>query len=112
MEPTTTQVANEPLVTPVIVPPKPTKTSYGALIGIIIVTLAIASGAYYLFTARVNELVQITEDQQAAIAALDAQSNSTEPEAIQEDLNAQSPDEFDQELDQAFAQLDASFDTN
>lgn len=112
MEPNTTPVMPEPKVTPVIVPPRPTKTSYGALAGIVIVTLAIAGGAYYLFTARVNELIEITESQQAAIAALDSQSKSTEPEAIQEDLSAQSPDEFDQELDQAFAQLDASFSAN
>jgi|GEM_PF-1322697 len=111
MELNQTPLIPEPKVTPVIVPPPPTKTSYGALIAIFIITAAIASGAYYLFTARVDELVAITEEQQAAIAALDAQSNSTEPEAIQQDLATESPDKFDQELDEAFAQMEASFST-
>jgi hypothetical protein len=109
MEPNKTPMIPVPKVTPVIVPPKPVKSSYGALIAIFVITGAIATGAYYLFNARVDELVAITEKQQAAIAALDAQSDSTEPEAIQQDLAAQSPDEFDQELDEAFAQMEASF---
>lgn len=104
--------SSAPVVTPVIVPPKPTKTSYGALLGILIITGAVAFGAYYFFTARVDELVAITEEQQAAIAALDTQSKSTEPEAIESDLTAQSPDDFDKELDEAFAQMDASFSAN
>jgi hypothetical protein len=101
----------EPVVTPVIVPPKPVKTSYGALFAILAITVAIAGSAYYLFTARVDELLAITEQQQAAIASLDTQSESTEPEAIQSDLSAESPDEFDAELDEAFAEMDASFAT-
>lgn len=109
MEPNQIPAAPAPVVTPVIVPPAPTKTSYGALVGVLIITVAIATGAYYLFNARVDELVAITEQQQAAITALDMQSNSTEPEAIEEDLAAESPDDFDQELDEAFAQLEASF---
>lgn len=111
MEPNHTSMIPEPVVTPVIVPPKPTKTSYGALFAILAITVAIAGSAYYLFTARVDELLAITEQQQAAIAALDTQSESTEPEAIQSDLAAESPDEFDEELDQAFAELNASFAT-
>lgn len=100
-----------PQVTPVIVPPPAPKTSYGALIAIVIITVAIALGAYYLFTMRVDELVRITEEQQATIAALDAQSESTEPEAIEADLAAESPEEFDQEMERAFAALEAAFAT-
>lgn len=98
-----------PTVTPVIVPPPPTKTSYGALFAVLVIVVAVAGGAYYLFNARVDELIAITEEQQAAIAALDAQSKSTDPAAIESDLAAQSPDDFDRELDDAFAQMDASF---
>ncbi len=100
-----------PQVTPVVVPPRPTKTSYGALIGIVVVTAAIATGAYYLFNARVDELVAIAEQQQAAVSSIDTQSESTEPEAIEEDLSAVPPEDFEAELAQAFAQLDASFET-
>ncbi len=100
-----------PQVTPVVVPPPPTKTSYGALIGIVVVTAAIATGAYYLFNARVDELVAIAEEQQAAVTMIDTQSASTEPEAIQEDLSAVPPEEFEADLAEAFAQLDASFET-
>ncbi len=113
MEPNTTLIPpmppSAPIVTPVIVPPKVSQTSYGALIGLVIVIAGVAGGAYYLFTARVNELVAITESQQAAIAALDAQSDSTEPEAIEADLASESPDEFDAEMEEAFAALEASF---
>lgn len=109
MEPNQTSPMSTPTVTPVIVPPKPVKTSYGALLGILVITIAIAGGAYYLFNARVDELVAITEQQQAAIAALDVQSSSTEPEAIEEDLAAESPEEFDEDLDAAFASLEAAF---
>jgi len=111
MEPNQIPVAPAPVVTPVIVPPKPTKTSFGALAAILVITVAIAAGAYHLFNARIDELIAITEEQQAAIAALDAQSRSSEPEAIEADLIAQSPDDFDSELAEAFAQLDASFET-
>jgi uncharacterized protein HemX len=96
-------------VTPVVVPPTPAKTSYGALFGIFVIAVAVAAGAYYFFNQRVDELVQITEDQQAAIAALDTQSESTEPEAIEADLAAESPDEFDAEMESAFASLEAAF---
>ncbi len=109
MEPNTMPPQTETRVTPVVVPPPPTKTSYGALFGILIIALAIAAGAYYFFTLRVDELVAITESQQATIAALDAQSSSTEPEAIQEDLDAQSPDDFDAEMEEAFIALEAAF---
>lgn len=109
MEPNQTPMIPTPKVTPVIVPPPPTKTSYGALFAVLVIVAAVAGGAYYLFNARVNELIEITEKQQAAIAALDAQSESTEPEAIESDLAAESPDEFDAELDEAFAQLETSF---
>lgn len=116
MEPNTTPAAppmsqepQAPVVTPVIVPPKVSQTSYGALIGLIVVVAAIAGGAYYLFTDRVNELIEITESQQAAIAAFDAQSRSTEPEAIEADLAAKSPDEFDAEMERAFAALEEAF---
>lgn len=111
MEPNQIPTSPAPVVTPVIVPPPPTKTSYGALVGVLIITVAVATGAYYLFNARVDELVAITEQQQAAIAMLDAQSNSTEPEAIEADLAAETPETFDAELDEAFAQLEASFST-
>ncbi len=57
-------------------------------------------------------MVLLQQDQQAAVAALDTQSESTEPEAIEQDLAAESPDTFDQELDEAFAGLDASFEAN
>jgi hypothetical protein len=98
-------------VTPVVVPPPPTKTSYGALIGIVVVTAAIATGAYYLFNARVDELVAIAEEQQASVTMIDTQSKSTEPEAIEEDLSAVPPEDFEKDLAEAFAQLDASFET-
>lgn len=72
------------------------------------IMLAIVGGAYYILNLRIDEMV-LLQEQQATVMALDTQSESTEPEAIESDLESESPDEFDQELDQAFAELEASF---
>ena len=94
--------------TPVVSPtpetkPEP-KTSWPALIGLVIAALLIAGGAYYLK----ETLPGYPQMQAVTPETLEEQSDSTEPEAIEEDLAAQDPDSFDQELDTAFAELDAS----
>lgn len=81
---------------------KPQKTSWVALGGLIVVLLAVAGGAYYLSSTMPSEGIE------AQVEALDTQSDSTEPEAIEADIAAQSPDEFEEDFDAAFAELDAS----
>lgn len=81
-----------------------TNASWGTVIGAIVIIALIIVGAFYFWGMRVSEQRLNT----SAIEALETQSDSTQAEAIQADLDAQSPDEFDAELDQAFAELDAS----
>lgn len=82
------------------------KTSYGALIGLLVVVAVVVAGALYFLNERVDKNVY-TEDQR--VDTLTEQSDSTEPEAIQADLDAQSAEDFDKEIDAAFVELDAAF---
>lgn len=95
---------NEPNVVETTHTPGKANTSWSMVLGLILVIALVVVGAFYFWGKRVSE----TEMNARAIEALQDQSDSTEAEAIQADLEAQSPDEFDAELDQAFAELDAS----
>lgn len=94
----------EPTVVETTHTPGKTPTSWGAVIGVLLVLALIIVGAFYFWGKRVSETAANTE----ALEALQTQSDSTETEAIQADLEAQTPDEFDAELDEAFAELEAS----
>lgn len=82
-------------------PEKP-KTSWMALAGILVLTLVLAGGALYLKSTTPDM------PEGVVIEAIEQQGTSTEPEAIEADLAVQSPDEFDQEFDAAFAELDSA----
>lgn len=86
-------------------PAAPTKTSWVALGGLVIVLLAVVAGGLYL-----KGMIPGTENEAETVRAIETQSDSTAPEEIEADLSAQSPDEFDQEFDAAFAELDASLE--
>lgn len=88
---------------PVVKVLEPQKTSWIALGGLIVVLLAVAGGAYYL-----SSTMPFTGSVEAQVEALETQSDSTEPEAIEADITAQSPAEFEEDFDAAFAELDAS----
>jgi hypothetical protein len=79
----------------------PVKTSYGALVGLLAIVAVIVVGAFYLLNQRLEEpeIQQLTE-----------QGDSTDPAEIEQDLSNQSPDEFDQDLDKAFVELNAAFE--
>lgn len=79
--------------------------SWLALIGVIVVALAIAAG--FLYLGETLPPPAPVEDERA-VEGLETQSDSTEPSAIEADLEAQSPDSFDAELDESFNELDAS----
>jgi uncharacterized protein HemX len=97
----TTQVETQP---PAPAPETPkVKTSYGALGGLLVVVAAIVFGALYFLQERVGSSVQIEQIQE--------QGTSTDAASIEEDLNAQSPDEFEKDLDKAFVDLDAAFES-
>ncbi len=83
----------------------PKKSSPGALIGLIIILLAIVAGAWYLWDQRTGD-----GPEDGAVEALSAQGTSTDAAAIESDLSAQSPDEFDTDMDAAFGELDAAFE--
>lgn len=71
-------------------------------LGVAVVVMAlVAVGIFYL-----RDAFPANED--SVVETLETQSDSTEPTVIEEDLSAQSPDEFDQEIDAAFAELEAS----
>lgn len=89
--------------TPVAPAEPKSKTSWLALGGLLVAALLIAAGGLYLQDTLPEYAVsEVTPE------SLETQSDSTEPEAIAADLEAETPDEFDQELDTAFAELDAS----
>ncbi len=77
------------------------KTSYGAIVGLLIIVAAIVIGALYFLKERVGDgMYQDPND-------LSAQGTSTAPEDIQADLDARSSDDFDREIDQAFVDMEA-----
>lgn len=74
------------------------RSSWGVLAALIVILAAVVSGALFLFKERTS------------IAQLETQGTTTDPAAIENDLNAQSPDDFDRELDEAFVEMDAAFE--
>lgn len=79
------------------------KTPWVALGTLLVVLVTLSGGAYYFSQDSLSP-----EDTEERIEALDTQSDSTEPEVIEADLAAESPDRFEQDFDAAFAELDAS----
>ena len=101
MEPTTPNP-----MTPGSAPAVPRQgSSMGILIALVIIVGAVVVGAYYTWNSRIHDRVMA---EAAALRELDTMSESTVPEAIEADLAAETPDEFDAELDAAFAELDAA----
>lgn len=91
--------------------PQPTQApkappSYGGLFAIIIILVAIVIGALYFWGERIAKQPANPDP----VESLETQSDSTEPAAIQADLEAQSPDSFGADMDAAFGQMDAAFD--
>lgn len=80
------------------------RTSYGPLIVLVIIVAVIVAGAFYVLNQRMTM-------EEVQLQTLSDQGNSTEPEAIEQDLSQETPDDFDQDLDQAFMELDAAFET-
>lgn len=78
------------------------KTSYGTLVVLLLIVAVIVFGAFYVLKER------IASDE--AIESLTEQSDSTDPAAIEQDLSATPPEDFEQDLDQAFVELDAAFE--
>ncbi|MEK9160947.1 MAG: hypothetical protein AAB440_02850 [Patescibacteria group bacterium] len=96
MEPTTTPEAP---MTPAA------KPANGPVVALLIILLLIVAGAAYVWMNQVQ--VPTTEE---GAASLETQGESTEPADIEADLNAESPDEFSEDFDAAFTELDAAFD--
>lgn len=84
----------------VITTPKP-RTSWGAIIGLLLVVVIVVAGAFYMLGERVAH-------ERQPLHAAEERSESTEPEAIEADLAAQTPEEFEEDIDAAFAELDAA----
>ena len=80
-------------------------SSMGIVVALVIIVAAVVVGAYYTWNSRVHDRVMA---EAAALRELEAMSESTAPEAIEADLTAKTPDEFNAELDAAFAELDAA----
>lgn len=87
--------------------PKPAP-SYGGILAIVLVLALIVVGAFYVWGERISE-TGLTEQEQEYVESLEAQGDSTEPSDIESDLDAQSTEDFERELDEAYAELDASF---
>lgn len=103
MEPTTPQAPfNE-------TPPAPVKPrgSMGGMLAIVLILIIIVVGALYFWGQRIAESPNTGKD---AVGELETQSSSTEPSAIEADLEAETPEEFNADIDSAFDELDASFE--
>ncbi len=109
MEPNTSPATSLPQTpVPHMEPVTPNrKPSYGGIVAILIILLGVVIGAFYFWGECIAEEPAHVEEQ---LNALESQSTSTDPSAIQADLEAQSPDEFEEDLDNAFNELNASLD--
>lgn len=109
MEPTQMPVSTPPVapMAPAEEPKK--KTPIGIVIALLVVVLALVAGAFFLLKER---MTHTNGTDMSDVSSLQEQSVSTEPAAIQADLTAQSPDSFNQDLDAAFNELDASLQAN
>ena len=103
MEPNTTA----PVTPPSEASPVKSKPSYGGLLAILIILIAIVVGALYFWGERIAQEPQTPEK---SLEALEGQSDSNEPSAIQADLEAETPEKFDTNFDDAFTELDAAFE--
>jgi hypothetical protein len=84
------------------------KPTYGGVVALIVIVLVIALGAFYLLDKRLggNE----APEEAKTIETLGEQSDATDTASIETDLEAQTPEDFDRELDDAFKELDAAFE--
>lgn len=105
MEPNTTN--SVPPVPPATTAPQKAKPSYGGLLAIIIILVLIVVGALYFWGQRVAEEAATPE---AQVEDLQTQGDSTDVSAIEADLNTQTPDDFDADVDAALGELDAAFE--
>lgn len=96
--------ATEPVMQSPAPADMPKKSSPGAVIGLVVVLAALVAGAWYMWGQRTDIGTP------ADVSTLEAQGTSTDAAAIESDLSAQSPDDFDKGVDQAFGELDASFE--
>lgn len=87
--------------------PKPAP-SYGGVLAIVLVLALIVVGAFYIWGERISE-TGLTPEEQEYVESLETQNDSTDPSSIEGDLEAQSNEDFERELDEAYAELDASF---
>ena len=93
-------------------PAAPIETSNRHLIMLIVGLVAIAAiivvAAYSWYAPSSTEIGEDTiEVQIPVVEDIRSQSDSTETEAIEADLSAQSPDDFDQEINGIFAEMEA-----
>lgn len=85
------------------------KTSYGVLIALIIIVAVIVVGAFYLLKERLGEgLTEDTSQNEMLIENMRTQGTASDPVSIEGDLNAQSVEDFERALDEAYAEFDAS----
>lgn len=95
MEPNQTQPTN----------PAHASASTGTIVVLVIILALIVGGAVYVWKDHVASLPP-----EAQVESLETQGDSTEASAIEADLAAESSDEFDEDFDQAFTELDAAFE--
>jgi hypothetical protein len=98
---------NQPAPLPPVSEPTP-KPTYGGVVALIIIVAIIAFGAFYLLDTRLGG--SEAPEEAETIDALGEQSDATDTASIETDLEAQTPEDFDRELDDAFKELDAAFE--
>lgn len=102
---------NQPQETPVAqTPVSPKKSSWGGILAIIVILILIVVGAFYAWGERIVKDDDLSPEEEQILEDLENQDSSTDPAAIEADLQAQSAEDFDKDFDAAFNELDASFD--
>ena len=99
-----------PTPTPESVASVPKKRSFGGILAIVLILVLIIIGAFYAWGERIAEQDNLSPEEQQILNDLENQGNSTDPSAIEADLNAETSEEFNAELDQAFTEMDAAFE--
>lgn len=84
----------------------------GMLLTILAIVVVIAAGLYawqmYMPITQNDEMMPAPAESMS-VDSIESQGNSTEPSAIESDVDAQSAEDFDREIDSAFVEFDAAF---
>lgn len=93
-----------------VTPPSTKRASYGGIAAIVLILALIIVGAFYVWGERIATHGNLSPAEQEMLKDLETQGESSDASAIEADLAAENPDEFNEDFDAAYAELDAAFE--